>query len=49
VRGYTAVATIADYYAPGDSRVIYTKRLAKPHHEGAVHFHDRALESSRNE
>jgi ribosomal protein S18 acetylase RimI-like enzyme len=46
---YTAVATIADYYAPGDSRVIYTKRLAKPHHEGAAHFHDRALESSRNE
>jgi ribosomal protein S18 acetylase RimI-like enzyme len=49
VRGYTAVATIADYYAPGDSRVIYTKRLAKPHHERAAHFHDRALESSRNE
>lgn len=49
VRGYTAVATIADYYAPGDSRVIYTKRLTRQHHEGAVHFHDRALESSRNE
>jgi ribosomal protein S18 acetylase RimI-like enzyme len=48
-RGYAAAAEIADYYAPGDSRVIYTKRLTRPHHEGAVHFHDRALESSRNE
>jgi ribosomal protein S18 acetylase RimI-like enzyme len=47
--GYTVVATIADFYAPGDSRVIYTKRLTQPHHEGAAHFHDRALESSRNE
>lgn len=46
-RGYAAVATIADFYAPGDSRVIYTKRLTQP--EPAVHFHDRALESSRNE
>ena len=45
--GYTAVATIADFYAPGDSRVIYTKRLTQPHHEGAAHF--QALESSRNE
>jgi hypothetical protein len=47
--GDPAQSIIADYYAPGDSRVIYTKRLAKPHHEGKAHFHDRALESSRNE
>ena len=51
VHGYTVVAAITDFYAPGDSRVIYTKRLAQRQHEGegAVHFHDRALESSRNE
>jgi ribosomal protein S18 acetylase RimI-like enzyme len=47
--GYSAVATIADFYAPGDSRVIYTKRLTDRQDEAAVHFHDRALESSRNE
>jgi ribosomal protein S18 acetylase RimI-like enzyme len=47
VRGYTAVATIADYYAPGDSRVIYTKRLTQPEH--AVHINDRALESWHHE
>lgn len=47
--GYNAVATIADYYAPGDSRVIYTKRLIERQDERAAHFHDRALESSRNE
>lgn len=46
--GYNAVATIADFYAPGDSRVIYTKRLIEQE-ERAAHFHDRALESSRNE
>lgn len=46
---YSAVATIADFYAPGDSRVIYTKRLIERQDEGAAHFHDRALESSRNE
>jgi ribosomal protein S18 acetylase RimI-like enzyme len=46
-RGYDAVATLADFYAPGDARVIYTKRLTQT--ERAVHFHDRALESSRNE
>jgi len=47
VRGYTAVATIADYYAPGDARVIYTKRLTQPEH--AVHINDRALESWHHE
>lgn len=26
-RGYARDATLADYYAPGDGRVIYTKRL----------------------
>jgi ribosomal protein S18 acetylase RimI-like enzyme len=27
--GYLAVATLADFYAPGDARVIYTKRLTQ--------------------
>jgi hypothetical protein len=26
-RGYRQAATVADFYAPGDDRVIYTKRF----------------------
>jgi D-alanine-D-alanine ligase len=29
VRGYSPAATVADFYAPGDHRVIYTKRFSK--------------------
>jgi len=34
MRGYQSAARVADFYAPGDHRVIYTKRFAGP----AVHF-----------
>jgi ribosomal protein S18 acetylase RimI-like enzyme len=27
VRGYTRAAVLSDFYAPGDDRVVYTKRL----------------------
>ncbi len=29
-RGYQSAAQVADFYAPGDHRVIYTKRFAGP-------------------
>jgi ribosomal protein S18 acetylase RimI-like enzyme len=44
-RGYAPAARVADYYAPGDSRVIYTKRFAEPQ---LLHIRPNA-ESSRNE
>jgi ribosomal protein S18 acetylase RimI-like enzyme len=44
-RGYAPAACVADYYAPGDSRVIYTKRFAEPQ---LLHTRPNA-ESSRNE
>ena len=31
-RGYAEVARLAGFYAPGDDRVIFTKRLTKPQH-----------------
>jgi ribosomal protein S18 acetylase RimI-like enzyme len=31
-RGYRPSARIADFYAPGDDRLILTKRLSRPHH-----------------
>lgn len=40
-RGYHPVARLADYYAPGDHRVIFTKRLS-----GTLTTH---AESARNE
>lgn len=30
-RGYRSSARIADFYAPGDDRLILTKRLSRPH------------------
>ena len=30
-RGYDRVAQLRDFYAPGDDRVIYSKRLSHPH------------------
>jgi D-alanine-D-alanine ligase len=49
VRGYTAAATVTDFYAPGDHRVIYAKRFQES--EGSVVLiHSRQnAESSRNE
>ena len=29
-RGYSAVATVPDFYAPGDDQVIFTKELTAP-------------------
>jgi D-alanine-D-alanine ligase len=44
-RGYGCAARLADYYAPGDSRLIYTKCFA-----GSQLLHTRPnAESSRNE
>jgi ribosomal protein S18 acetylase RimI-like enzyme len=44
-RGYGCAATLADYYAPGDDRAIYTKSFA-----GSQLLHSRSnAESSRNE
>jgi len=28
-RGYTRAASLADFYSPGDARIIYTKRLTR--------------------
>ena len=49
VRGYTAAATVTEFYAPGDHRVIYAKRF--PESAGSVVLiHSRQnAESSRNE
>ena len=49
VRGYGRAASITDFYAPGDHRVIYAKRFANS--EGPVALlHSRPnAESSRNE
>lgn len=44
-RGYSCAARLADYYAPGDSRVIYTKCFVESQ---LVHTRPNA-ESSRNE
>lgn len=35
--GYTRTAEIADYYAPGDALVVYTKHLDPPTTETAYH------------
>lgn len=32
-RGYAEAARLTDFYAPGDHRVIFTKRLSAPHHD----------------
>lgn len=32
-RGYGQAAQLGDFYAPGDHRVIFTKRLSAPHHD----------------
>lgn len=32
-RGYAQAARLTDFYAPGDHRVIFTKRLSAPHHD----------------
>ena len=46
-RGYISAAKLADYYAPGDDRVIYTKRFAE---EQSHVLHARSnAELSRNE
>ncbi|MDB4877106.1 MAG: histone deacetylase superfamily protein [Gemmatimonadetes bacterium] len=45
LHGYEPAASLADYYAPGDSRVIYTKRFAASE---LLHTRQNA-ESSRNE
>jgi ribosomal protein S18 acetylase RimI-like enzyme len=45
MRGYGCAASLVDYYAPGDSRVIYTKRFAASE---LLHTRPNA-ESSRNE
>jgi len=47
LRGYGKAAAIADYYAPGDHRVIYTKRFAAAE-VSLLHSRQNA-ESSRNE
>jgi len=46
-RGYRAAARLADYYAPGDDRVIYTKRFTEA---ASPVLHERSnAELSRNE
>lgn len=47
-RGYHAEALVADFYAPGDHRVIYTKRFAAAEVSPPPHTSPNA-ESSRNE
>jgi len=47
LRGYGKAVVIADYYAPGDHRVIYTKRFAVAE-VSLLHSRQNA-ESSRNE
>jgi ribosomal protein S18 acetylase RimI-like enzyme len=46
-RGYKQAATVTDFYAPGDHRVIYTKRFAAVENS-LLHTRQNA-ESSRNE
>jgi ribosomal protein S18 acetylase RimI-like enzyme len=46
-RGYQSAAILADYYAPGDDRVIYTKRFAEAP-STVLHARSNA-ELSRNE
>jgi ribosomal protein S18 acetylase RimI-like enzyme len=46
-RGYRSAARLADYYAPGDHRVIYTKRFAEAASQ-VLHARSNA-ELSRNE
>ena len=46
-RGYRSAARLADYYAPGDDRVIYTKRFAEEQ-SNVLHARSNA-ELSRNE
>jgi ribosomal protein S18 acetylase RimI-like enzyme len=48
VRGYSAAATVTDFYAPGDHRVIYAKRFQEVV-ESVVFIHSQNAESSRNE
>jgi ribosomal protein S18 acetylase RimI-like enzyme len=48
-RGYSAMATVTDFYAPGDHRVIYAKRFPESE-DSVVLIHSRQnAESSRNE
>jgi ribosomal protein S18 acetylase RimI-like enzyme len=46
-RGYDRAASLEDYYAPGDARVIYTKRFDTAEHS-LFHMRQNA-ELSRNE
>ena len=47
VRSYRKAASVTDFYAPGDHRVIYTKRFAEVE-DPSLHTRQNA-ESSRNE
>ena len=47
-RGYHPAATIADFYAPGDARVVYTKRFTEAVGSNVLHARSNA-ELSRNE
>ena len=40
-RGYGTAARLADYYAPGDDRVIYTKRFVESHLTSRPHTSER--------
>lgn len=48
-RGYTAAATVADFYAPGDHRVIYAKRFSESEGPAVLLSPRQNAESSRNE
>ena len=47
-RGYHPAAMIADFYAPGDARVVYTKRFTEAVASNVLHARSNA-ELSRNE
>ena len=48
-RGYTAAATVMDFYAPGDHCVIYAKRLSESERPAGLLSSRQNAESSRNE
>jgi D-alanine-D-alanine ligase len=48
-RGYIASATVTDFYAPGDHRVIYAKRLSESEGPAVLLSSRQNAESSRNE
>lgn len=49
MRGYNRAATIADFYAAGDHRLIYTKRFPQPEASLPLSHSRQNAESSRNE